>query len=303
MCVAPSPRRGRSRRVGHADAPTLLKHVLSESVPPLGWTNPADLPRSTRGSGVRRGHRYDSRVTDLATWLGVAVSAASLLVAYATFRSGRNRTRIEYIRQTQTSLIPRSVAESVELTHDGSPVRDPALTVLRIVNAGDKAIEASGIESDLGFKFVGVSSIALAALVGSRPADLRPAVTVAGDIVTFERRLLNPGDLLVLQILSSGVPTKIEPMGRVSGLRKIAETSTPYPPGSGPEGEMLTFERFLWYVFTPLLLAGLVIGIPAAFGAEGAALTTWAVASVSVILAYFANTARLVRRRRLWRPW
>lgn len=65
---------------------------------------------------------------------------------------------------------------------------------------------------------------------------------------------------------------------------------------------MLRFDRVMWYGFMPATYGSLVFGLPVAFGAQGIDLIIWGVAAGSVVVAHFANTARLVRRRRLWRP-
>lgn len=87
-----------------------------------------------------RGGRYRYCVTDLATWLGVAVAVLALIVAYVSYRSGRNRVRLEYVLLARTGIIPGTVANSVELVHNGQAIAEPALTALRLVNTGDKAI-------------------------------------------------------------------------------------------------------------------------------------------------------------------
>lgn len=241
-------------------------------------------------------------MTDLATWLGVVVAMAGLVVAYATYRSGRNRLKLDYVLQALMPLASPAVTGSVQLLVDGIVTSDPALTVLRIANTGDRAIPATSIEAAIGFRLLGVRSIARAEFTASRPFDLRPIIVVEDDTITLEARLLNPGDLLVLQVLSSGAPSEIMPVGRVEDLHKITRVSLPYPPGSGSEGEMRRFDQFMWFGFMPVVILLLIVGVPLLFRAEGWALVAWAAAGASGVFAHLANTRRLIRRRRLWRP-
>lgn len=245
--------------------------------------------------------RYDSSMSDLATWLGVAIAVVALGVAYITYKSGRNRRRLEYVVETRTPLIPRPVVGSMEVRFDGQVVPNPALTVIRVVNTGDKAIPADSYESDLGFSLTG-AQIAAATLTSTRPSDLRPNLTTSGDTVLVEPKLLNPGDMLVIQILSSELPTAVRAIGRISDVPTITvRRSLPYPPGSGPEGEMIAFDRFMWYAFTPAILLGGFVGIPLTFPVDAITRGIWAAVGILATGIYLTIVRRLVVRRRRWR--
>jgi hypothetical protein len=116
-------------------------------------------------------------------------------------------------------------------------------------------------------------------------------------------KLINRGDMIELQLLSAGQAPQPLVGGRVANLEITVRRGLPYPPGSGPEGEMLGFDRFVWYVFMPAGVAGagVVIGLAGNVSSTARVLILIATA-FGVGVLYPLRLRYLVRRRRLWRP-
>jgi hypothetical protein len=108
--------------------------------------------------------------------------------------------------------------------------------------------------------------------------------------------------MLELQVLSAGRPDGVSVGGRVAGLAIVEREALPYPPGSGSEGEMLGFDRFMWFVPVPAVI--IFVGVYGALLAEvsNVGRVFVALGAALVLAAYFIQAAYLVRRRRRWRP-
>jgi len=236
--------------------------------------------------------------------VGIVVALVAAIVGYVTYRNQRGRRRLEYLVQARVSVLPAGVARDLEVTHCGTTVGHPAVVVVRIVNSGDRPIQEADFATDLFLNCEGVQAILAATVTQSRPLDFRPHVIIDGTDIRIEPTLINPGDMAQLQVLTDGKPERIILSGRIANLSTFSRReSLPYPPGSGTEGEMLGFDRFMWYLLMPLTLASL------AAGASALATTTLfsriiaiSVSAATVVALHLFYTQYLVRRRRLWRP-
>jgi hypothetical protein len=242
---------------------------------------------------------------DAATWIVLGITAAGLVIAYVTYRVQRNRKRIEYVVTTNTGLLPGALAKDLEVTHSDSGVlvRNPALTIIRIVNTGDRAIEANDYETNLTVTLEGVDQIVSATSTATRPADLKPEIEIDGDVAGIKPVLINKEDMIQLQVLSAGKPSDVRMGGRVADV-KPASRELPYPPGSGKEGEMVGFDWFMWSVLVPgvLLGLGLLLGPFEDDRSTEAKIAIIAGAAVVALVLYPMYVRYLVKRRRMWRP-
>jgi len=243
-------------------------------------------------------------INDLAAWVAAAVGLAALVVAYLTYRSQRGKLRFEYLLTTNTRLLPGRLADELRVSHNDTPVEGPSLSIVRMVNSGDRAIERGAFETHLIVQFEGAQRLASANWNAARPADLQPQMTIDGDLVRIEPTLLNPGDMLELQVLSAGQAREVSVSGRIANLKISRRARLPYPPGTGPEGEMEVGDKFVWAVVTP---AGILsIGALTAFDPDHSLLERVLILAAAAILAgvlYPVVVRHLVLRRRLWRPY
>lgn len=129
-------------------------------------------------------------------------------------------------------------------------------------------------------------------------------IEVDGDRVRMKPALINPEDMLELQVVCNGRASQISLAGRVADLKVKQRKQLPYPPGSGEEGEMVAFDRFMWFVFAPAFVVA--VGVWLAFFRDEvtstARLLTLLATAIIVGLVYPMYVRHLVRRRRIWRP-
>ncbi len=241
-------------------------------------------------------------MTDTGTWVGAVVAIAALIFSIATYWRRRGKSRLEYVVLTRTQLLPAGVANELEVAHDGVAFADPALTVVRLVSVGDEPIRLDDFETDLSVSFDGVQALMSASWSAVRPADLQPEMRIEENRVRVAPAVINPGDMLELQVLSAGCPSGVSVGGRVAGLSIVEREALPYPPGIGSEGEMSGFDKFMWVVAIPagIILAGVALGLGDDVSRTSRVLIAGGAALV--LAAYVIQARYLVERRRRWRP-
>lgn len=242
------------------------------------------------------------RMTDASAWIAAAIGAATLVVAVLAYRAQHKKMSLEYVVTVNARLLRRRLPRGLEIRHDGQLVDDATLSIIRIVNTGTEPIRQADFETPLLVSYDGVDDLVSAAVVATRPPDLHPRITIQASDVWIDPLLLNPGDMIECQVLSSGRAEEVTLGGRIAGLTMQRRSKLPYPPGSGAEGEMVGFDRFMWFVFTPTMIAG--IGLLVAFNGDYTGLTQGLVLAVVALIVgvlYPLQVRYLIKRRRLWR--
>jgi hypothetical protein len=234
--------------------------------------------------------------------IAIGLTAGTLVVALLAYSAQRSKKRIEYLVTANTELLPRQLPEQVQVTLNGNAIADPALAIMRICNTGTIDVIPEDFETHLKIELRGVEESVAASCAASRPTDLQPKLRFDGASVHIEPMLINTGDLMELHFLTAGEVEAFNIEGRIAGVKFSQRARLPYPPGSGPEGEMLGFDRFMWFVFTPAIIVvpGLLVAMnssndPAAriLGAVSAVLLTFVL--------YPLQLRYLVNRRALWK--
>jgi hypothetical protein len=235
--------------------------------------------------------------------VGALVGCVGIYLTYLTWRDRRGRAQLQYVVTTTSRLVPRGWDEHLQVVHRGDPVDDPGLVITRIVHVGDRAIEASDFQTDLTLKLAGAGQIASVNQTGQRPVDLVPDLAIEGDTVRVKATLINPGDMVEFQVLCSGLPAKVELGGRLSEVTFQQLPRLPYPPGGGPEGEMLGMDKFMAFVLPIAAALGLAIGF--ALDDESSTAVRIAVPIGSVLVGCVLWPLRertLINRRAMWKP-
>ncbi|HEX7058345.1 MAG TPA: hypothetical protein VF176_00640 [Solirubrobacterales bacterium] len=224
------------------------------------------------------------------------------MVATLAYVKRRPKTRLEYFVQTNSAVLPASLPETFSLIHRDLEVTDPAIMILRIVNTGDRAITPQSFENDIVLRLTGVSEVISATCTARRPEDLEPTFLLDGECAKLKPILINPGDLMQIQLLSAGQASEVSVSGRVSELSIKRRDALPYPPGSGPHGELEgPVDYFMWFVGIPGFILG--IGALIALNNHNSAvgrITAAAVALVLTLVIYPLQLRFLLRRRQVW---
>jgi hypothetical protein len=201
----------------------------------------------------------------------------------------------------------RRFAGELEVVLDGETVDDPVIVSVRMVNTGDRAILSTDFHEPLAVQLLGSQRIVSATVTSSRPSDLRPQLSVDESRVVISPTLINPGDLIELQVIASGPVRDVAMQGRVADVVPVKRQGLPYPPGSGPEGEMVAFDKVIWWAVPPAVLLGMtaLVAVPIATTQPVSIVKLVSVIAVGLIVTFVIYPRRvrfLIRRRRIWRP-
>lgn len=240
-------------------------------------------------------------------WTAIVIAAViglpGLYFGWVGYRDRLPKRRIEYVVVTNYGLVPQVIAESVKLLHGEVTVDEPALVVVRMVNAGNSAITEDDFSGSMVLTFENVTEVPYAIVSGHRPADLAPRFEAQGNELKVAPLLLNPGDLIEFQCLTSHRPGSIRLGGRIRDVEFERRSGLPYPPGSGEEGEMIGFDRFMWWLVVPAMILGVGALVAAdSTNSPGVRIAALAGALFVALGLYPVRVRQLVRRRRLWRP-
>ena len=124
---------------------------------------------------------------------------------------------------SSTSLDPtiNQPVEGLAFTLDGVALRSPYLSVLHIQNTGTKPVSSSEFESPIEIKSESKSKIVRAEFADASPIDLQPVITVVKNRILVDPLLLNPGDSLKLNVVTSEDRPAFIARSRVAGISQI----------------------------------------------------------------------------------
>lgn len=216
---------------------------------------------------------------DPAFLVSVVLGLATVLLAWIAYSRRYRRKRVEYLVVSSRALLAASAPAGVSVTSPRETVPDPHLVVLRLVNVGDQEVKPAEAHTPFTLDDHG-GRIVTASVSATRPDDLEVTLRQENNRVSLEPFLFNAGELVELQVLTSGPPTGVDLHGRVEGLTIARRKSMVYDPGTGPEGQMLPADRF--FMFVPAFLLG-------------------GLTSTSVAMSEASGPTKVVDRRRLWR--
>jgi len=241
---------------------------------------------------------------DLSSLIAVIFAAATLLVAILSYRNRHKSKYLEYVVVSRSQLVPHSaLTTKLSVLVDGNPVEKATVTVVRIVSTGNGAIRKDDFQTKMRVRMIDVMGVAAAVMTGSRPKHLEPNLTTDEDSVLVEPLLINPGDMLELSVISSGMPKSVTLDGRLADVAFKARQELPYPPGTGNEGVLDRFDRFMWYGVPVVLAAILGYSVLASESLNLIEKVSWVGGFAVIALIINPMHVRwLVKRRALWRP-
>lgn len=234
------------------------------------------------------------------------VGVATLYYAFLAYRDRRPSRRLQFAVTTNSLVLPTALADTLHLHHGDQEIANPALVIIRLVNTGDSAIPKDAFESDLTISLEGSHEIAYVACTGRRPPGLDVQIEHSAAIARIKPFLMNPEDMLQLHLVVSGRPDDVVVEGRIAELKIEELPHLPYPPGTGPEGELRgPIDHFMMRFALPILI--LVFGGMFAIDPEGTNSVPVQIGSAVAALAfafwlYPARIKFLIRQRAMWKP-
>jgi hypothetical protein len=159
----------------------------------------------------------------LPAWISAITAIVAIVITLLTYLGRRQQKRLDYQSISILRLLnPRGVsrvADKLKLSYGDTPVKDPCIAVVRLINAGRVPIETEDFQQpvriDLGCPVVS-ADVARAHPPGLE-TELADKVTWKGTEAQLLPTVFNPRDWLALLIVTDGVPEQATVIIRVKG--------------------------------------------------------------------------------------
>lgn len=176
--------------------------------------------------------------------LGWVLGTLAVVVPIAVYVLERRIQAVHFAVLASRPLLTGDSRFPLEVSFDGAPVMEPRVMVLRITNAGNQPIRPEDYEEPLRLSVLG-ARIVSSDITFARPADFAPSIVERSDSqIALSRFLMNPRDLVEVQLLVDGEPTETRVTGRLAGVPTIERVRLPRTP-TGELEEMSRKELFL----------------------------------------------------------
>jgi hypothetical protein len=115
------------------------------------------------------------------------------------------------------------IRSRIKILYDDSPVQDVHLAVIALFNSGSIPIVSSDYEHPVEFNFGDMAVILSSEITRTIPPNLPARINTQSNKITFDPTLLNPGDLIAIKVLASGIDGQITVSARIQGVKEISE--------------------------------------------------------------------------------
>jgi hypothetical protein len=177
-----------------------------------------------------RHHAKDQEVAALGNadgWVQVGLAVVAIGLTLWLVRRERRTKRLAYAILSNRPLITGHGRFPLEVRFGNAALRRLHLLVWRLVNTGAQPIQTAEYEEPIRVH-ISDAKIVSADVTLTRPEALHPKLDLIDPgTVELERRLLNQGDLVEVQMLVDGKPDRITASCRIAGITKIEMVKLP----------------------------------------------------------------------------
>jgi hypothetical protein len=206
----------------------------------------------------------DPRVLDIVTVIGPGLTVIGLIAGYYYFTRQRKVKRLICVVFSRERILLSGGVSDLTVFYKDQRVENPALTVFRLVNIGNVAIESNHFTGHLHFVLPGAIRVVAMDLLRVKPDGLEPDLEVNSNRVTLKPLLLNVQDALEIQVLTEGLPSTVQVQARILEVPSIVTTGLPYSVTVDPRGVIAREEIGIYLFF----LAFPLVGFPALWTAD-----------------------------------
>lgn len=164
---------------------------------------------------------WKHRQTIILTLIGFVITLA---LAYWSFYYDKYSKSLDVrvVSMTSLKLKTDTDLEGLKITFDGVPLRVPYLTTLELKHSGSKPITASDFSSPIEITSKSAASIVRVSVSSTTPKNLEPTVHMKAGTVTIDPLLLNDGDSIRLDLLSTGGYPDLDVRARIAGVSNVS---------------------------------------------------------------------------------
>ena len=190
-------------------------------------------------------------------FVGVVLALAAIATSYLQYRASAARKELAFgvLASRRLIAIADNMAPRVSILLDGQPVSNVYLVEFGLKNSGNQPILRDDFDEPVRLTSATATTTLSVQVIRTHPLTLAAEITQYNDTVQLAPLLLNPGDFIVVQALTSGSRPHYSITARIAGVPSFVKINTgwrihplPFFPFSHPlTGASLTV--FLLIIF------------------------------------------------------
>ncbi|MCE1005635.1 hypothetical protein [Pseudomonas monteilii] len=161
------------------------------------------------------------RALDWKFFLTISVAIAGIALPFL-WQSDFSSKALELRLTSLSSLEPTSKIRNLELFLDGNKLEAPYASTMELVNTGSKPIVSKDFETAIEIYLADGARFAGAQVISTSPPDLPLQLNVTDQTIVVSKHLSNPGDTMILSIVTSGKRPEFAVKARIAGISQIA---------------------------------------------------------------------------------
>lgn len=111
--------------------------------------------------------------------------------------------------------------QGLRILYNGNVLQEPFSSIIAVRNSGAKPLQASDFDGPIRITVAKPAKLLRFQMVRREPQSLEPEVFTNERMLTIEPMLLNPGDLMSLEILTTGGKPQFASRGRIAGVPDV----------------------------------------------------------------------------------
>ncbi len=161
-------------------------------------------------------------------FVGVVLALAAIAASYLQFRATIARKELTFgvLASRKLVAIADEVTSRVSIQLDGRSVSNVYMVEFGIKNSGNQPILRDNFDEPFRINFLKGTSVISAEVTRIHPETLAASVSIQPGSIVVDPLLLNPGDYLVIQALTSGNRPEHTAKGRIVGVSSVAPINT-----------------------------------------------------------------------------
>jgi hypothetical protein len=163
-------------------------------------------------------------------FLTFAVAVAAIVIPFV-WQSAQDTRSMSVRLLASTTLQPRLISgfQDLQVLLNGQKLDDPYLSLLELVNDGNKPVGSADFDSPIELLAGGQVSIKSAQVNGSSPPDITAKISVAEGKAAIAPFLSNPSDSVFFTVITAGGEPAFSVRARISGIKQVGLTDTSVP--------------------------------------------------------------------------
>lgn len=159
------------------------------------------------------------------TWQFFAGAFVTVLVSSAVYVMQRRKKELSYglISNTRIINLESKDRQRITLMFDGTLIADPVITVIRLFNSGNIAINRSDFGSDISIIFEDPGKVVSVEVVKRYPSDLDVALVFNTSRIELSPVLLNTGDYVDIKVLLDSPSQTFSVDARIADIKRIRQ--------------------------------------------------------------------------------